>query len=391
MNEINYRDSIVVLTETLRAELNNQAESFVKVGYLLKVARDTGILEGTSYASVNDFASSEYGLTPDMVSRYIRIFERFGEGEGDLLPGYKGYGVAKLQIMITLPDEVNGELSPDMTKSQIAEVAAEVHSEQKISDMEVMCEEADGGHTLIQAFFLDYWRTHQAEYIGMTEVFRKDDTAVQVKEFYDLLYPSGIGAIFGRVPGKGKYMISGVAADKPAAVSNVRTGSRYEIEWDHVMDELSRLYIPFTYDGWNARYAEAAPVQEKTDTAKPSPAKAEKKTPEQEYDEQQAKIDRDTKRKLRERQDAEKMAQSPTYREHDLKLTDVFWDDVKSGRKRFELRKNDRGYKVGDTLILHRYADGKDMGDILKLKVTYMLEEYTGLTEGYAILGTELI
>ena len=41
---------------------------------------------------------------------------------------------------------------------------------------------------------------------------------------------------------------------------------------------------------------------------------------------------------------------------HELKLDTEFFDDVKSGKKNFEIRKNDRNFEVGDTLFL--FASG---------------------------------
>ena len=37
---------------------------------------------------------------------------------------------------------------------------------------------------------------------------------------------------------------------------------------------------------------------------------------------------------------------------HDLKIWPEFFDAVASGAKPFDLRKNDRNYHVGDTLLL---------------------------------------
>lgn len=37
---------------------------------------------------------------------------------------------------------------------------------------------------------------------------------------------------------------------------------------------------------------------------------------------------------------------------HELKLDTFYFDDVKSGLKTFEIRKNDRDYQVGDLLSL---------------------------------------
>ena len=41
---------------------------------------------------------------------------------------------------------------------------------------------------------------------------------------------------------------------------------------------------------------------------------------------------------------------------HELKLDTEYFDDVKSGLKTFEIRKNDRDFKVGDVLALSLYS-----------------------------------
>lgn len=118
-------------------------------------------------------------------------------------------------------------------------------------------------------------------------------------------------------------------------------------------------------------------------------AEAEK-TEEERYSEEQDAIDRETAKKLREKADEEKMQQLPSQQEkkvHDVKLGATFFDDVKTGRKTFELRKNDRGYKEGDTIVLHEYKNGATTGRTITKKIVYMLEDFTGLEDGYCILG----
>lgn len=118
-------------------------------------------------------------------------------------------------------------------------------------------------------------------------------------------------------------------------------------------------------------------------------AEAEK-TEEERYNEEQDAIDRETAKKLREKADEEKMQQLPSQQEkkvHDVKLGTTFFDDVKTGRKTFELRKNDRGYKEGDTIVMHEYKDGTTTGRTIEKKIVYMLEDFTGLEDGYCILG----
>ena len=120
-------------------------------------------------------------------------------------------------------------------------------------------------------------------------------------------------------------------------------------------------------------------------------AEAEK-TDEQRYSEEQDAIDRQTKKKLQERADAEKMEHLPSegnteHKQHEIKIAASYYEDVVSGKKGFELRKNDRGYKQGDSLKMLEFKDGKHTGRTIDADIIYMLEDYTGLTEGYCILG----
>lgn len=73
--------------------------------------------------------------------------------------------------------------------------------------------------------------------------------------------------------------------------------------------------------------------------------------------------------------------------EHRLKIMPEYFEAVVEGRKTFELRKDDRGYAVGDTLVLCEW-DGKEYtGREYRCRIGYMLEGYTGLSPGYAVLG----
>lgn len=113
-------------------------------------------------------------------------------------------------------------------------------------------------------------------------------------------------------------------------------------------------------------------------------------TEEQKYDAAQRKIDRETKKKLQEMEDAEKMSHLPSDdgpKIHSIKLAAMYYDDVASGKKTFELRKNDRGYREGHRLELLEFAEGRHTGRVISADITYMLEDYTGLEDGYCILG----
>lgn len=123
-------------------------------------------------------------------------------------------------------------------------------------------------------------------------------------------------------------------------------------------------------------------------------AEAEK-TDEQRYSEEQDRIDRETKKKLAEREHEEKLDAALSdnkadHKIHEIKIAAMYYEDVVSGKKSFELRKNDRGYKQGDKLIMLEFKDGKHTGRIVNADIVYMLKDYTGLAEGYCILGIQV-
>ena len=119
------------------------------------------------------------------------------------------------------------------------------------------------------------------------------------------------------------------------------------------------------------------------------------KTEEQKYSEEQDKIDKQTAAKLREMEDKEKMNHLPSGSQgittHYIKLAAMYFEDKASGIKPFELRKNDRNYKIGDILEEMEFKDGRNTGRTIREEVTYILEDYTGLEDGYCIMGTRLI
>lgn len=64
--------------QNLDNELNRAAEGFVKIGYLLKLARDNPhILAGSGYTNINEMANKEYGIDKTIVSRWISINDEF--------------------------------------------------------------------------------------------------------------------------------------------------------------------------------------------------------------------------------------------------------------------------------------------------------------------------
>lgn len=76
---------------------------------------------------------------------------------------------------------------------------------------------------------------------------------------------------------------------------------------------------------------------------------------------------------------------------HELKILPKWYADVESGKKNFEIRVNDRDYKVGDTLVLQEYDKGNYTGREITRKIQYIYQGNGayGLSEEYCILGLE--
>lgn len=76
---------------------------------------------------------------------------------------------------------------------------------------------------------------------------------------------------------------------------------------------------------------------------------------------------------------------------HELKTVRPHFDAVASGAKHVEIRKNDRGFEVGDLLVLCEYdaSKGALSGRYIEVRVTHVLREFAGLARGYVALSFE--
>lgn len=193
--------------QALDAEIQREAEGFVKIGYLLRVARDTDVLNGSGYENVNDFAKKEYGLDSSQVSRFISINERFSEGgySDRLETHFEGFGVAKLSIMLQLPDNLNEELTPEFSKSEIDTLRREVKSESDKTDIEIMMETqaADEIDEAIKETLREPDLYRKAK--KLTEEGRASDE--YIKALKEILAPSGVAIKTVRVSGVGRIMV----------------------------------------------------------------------------------------------------------------------------------------------------------------------------------------
>ena len=73
---------------------------------------------------------------------------------------------------------------------------------------------------------------------------------------------------------------------------------------------------------------------------------------------------------------------------HELKILPMYFQEVWDGKKTFEVRKNDRGYKLNDILVLKEWDGTKYTGSAVCKRVGYMLTDtIDGIESGYCVLG----
>lgn len=70
---------------------------------------------------------------------------------------------------------------------------------------------------------------------------------------------------------------------------------------------------------------------------------------------------------------------------HRLKTWPDFFRAIEEGRKSFEIRINDRDFRVGDEVLLLEYspARGEYLGGVIHRKITFILTGGMGLRDGY--------
>lgn len=261
------------LKTSLVTEIRNLQTGFIRTGYLLKVARDTELIYQKGYKSVTEFAKEELGLTRDVTSRFISINDKYSEGgySDRIQENYSEFGVSKLSEMLTLPDNVTAELTPQHTRDQIREIKKELEEEQKITEIERTLEKAAAEpmpevlDTTLKCFLYNYLKENPEKYVAMHRAVTLGDSLP--KKLCDVLAPSGINTIFTRIPSVGKLMLTIIGPDKEISVINVRNAVNEpeKYTWDEVTE-----YVMLTYksditpeENWEMIYSEDFPRENK--------------------------------------------------------------------------------------------------------------------------------
>jgi hypothetical protein len=74
---------------------------------------------------------------------------------------------------------------------------------------------------------------------------------------------------------------------------------------------------------------------------------------------------------------------------HTLKAHPLFFEAVWDGRKRFEVRRNDRDYQEGDILHIQEWDPVTKLysGRVVSALASYILSDFVGLSDQYCIIS----
>lgn len=255
--------------------IHKTAEGFVETGYMLRIAEDTSLIREAGYKNMEEFAKAEYGIDKSQASRFININRTFSEGGYSrvLQKRYQGMGVAKLGLMLTLPESVNEELTPDFSKEEIRAVKEEIDEEKKVTELEIWMEgekESQAGlstvlekavHQMCEDdpdLFLVFWK-----YAG--EYMESGESAQCFHFLLEELAPCGNAIRFVRIQGTGRVSFSFKADSQTFSMDIIRQEIKETHHVREILEILWRMAGDWKHDGreaWGLVYGREFPVQQ---------------------------------------------------------------------------------------------------------------------------------
>ena len=267
--------------------IGRTANDFVEIGQMLKEARDTDILKDSGYSGMGEFALKEYGLRPDQTSRFIGVFEKFGNPNGGIKEEYQGHGLTKLSEMLSLPDSVAEAIPADLSKEEIRQIKEEVKKEQAITPLEVAMEGQQDDDPMT-AMLKAYFHSRPGEFRSLFQKWAEaeEQPEEQKRAIFDILAPSGVAVLESRPEGLGKILLTFDGEDKEPKLTQIREDQTRSIDWINLQNVIGGvLQGPLTEEdlevswttpeeAWTGLFGEDIP---KTAESTREPAKPEAK------------------------------------------------------------------------------------------------------------------
>ena len=374
----------ISIKEDIKRRLNHLAESFVAIGYRLKQIRDTEAYRQDGYNTIFEFAEKELGLTKSPTSRFMAINDKYSVGGNslELREEFIGLGKSRLSEMLTMDPEDYVLITAQTSIKDIREIKR--------------MEKAAGENEVLTKF---------------QEVLRKEYASKdRRKELIEIANAKCIDDIKAAVIPVGyRLMKKGVLVikfeDEKITVRTMGVSGVQELTWSEILSEYDQAFDLGAADPWKATYGEIEEevkpepkkVEKKPESKKPTKAESKPVATSQQEEQVVGRtsiekdfpeyLPEDLKVEIEQTNKVEVPETVMDDRRHKLKLAKMFFEDVRLGRKSFELRKNDRDYQIGDILELREMDNGEPTGRVIEKEITYILEGFAGLKEDYCILA----
>lgn len=374
----------ISIKEDIKRRLNHLAESFVAIGYRLKQIRDTEAYRQDGYNTIFEFAEKELGLTKSPTSRFMAINDKYSVGGNslELREEFIGLGKSRLSEMLTMDPEDYVLITAQTSIKDIREIKR--------------MEKAAGENEVLTKF---------------QEVLRKEYASKDRRnELIEIANAKCIDDIKAAVIPEGyRLMKKGVLVikfeDEKITVRTMGVSGVQELTWSEILSEYDQAFDLGAADPWKATYGEIEEevkpepkkVEKKPESKKPTKAESKPVATSQQEEQVvgQTSIEKDFPEYLPEDLKVEiertnRVEVPETVMDdhrHKLKLAKMFFNDMQTGRKPFDLQKNDQEYQLGDVIEYREMDNGEPTGRVIEKEITYILEGFAGLKEDYCILA----
>ena len=415
-------DDYIQCKNDIKNNLGTIVKSFVRIGWLLTRIDKSGAYKNDGYSTISEFAQAEYGMNKSGTSRFMKIYEKYSV-PGDtpeLRDEYKDFNQSQLTEMLQIPEEDYEMLRPEGNKEDFRELKR--FNKENDSNPENLWswKEAKTPEEKLKAAIQKFFRENKEI---LNDLYGKN---LSVKNLAEEICPSGSRSyrkgtvflmfysldqgimvkIFGEAPTKMTYQefadhtkqifdtaaAGGRTWDSYFGERNAEPGKTLG-EADHSGEDTAMV------PGQNMEISEQddqIPGQDNIQNhpeymPEPKVAPAQR-TEEQKYNDRQARLDRESKKKLQEQEDEEKMQHLPSdepRKTKQLRMASSYYDDILNGNMSFWFCKDDH-FHIGDSLDLMEFKEGRHTGRTIQTEITYILNDYTGLEDGYCILSIKV-